>query len=173
MKMTTQSVIIAIALLLLVIVIKYKLPNKKYIIADYSESDIKQYEIGRSILTKAELILYRVIRKHMNAQFIISPKVRLADFINIKSKTFGNQARSTRPAFNRISGKHADYLICNLNGTPLAWIELDDKSHNTKGAKKADKFKDDLANYIGIPLYRIKIGSDYNAAISGIKATHL
>ena len=61
-------------------------------------------------------------------------------------------------------------MVCCLKGRPLAWIELDDKSHGTKSAQKADAFKNDVAARIGIPIYRVKTGTDYNQQVMSIMA---
>lgn len=75
---------LAFVLFLMLLAIKTKLTPKDYTIADYSKSDIHNYAKQKSILTGPELILYRVIRKHMHDDFIVSPKVRLADFVKVK-----------------------------------------------------------------------------------------
>jgi len=147
--------------------LKKRFSSNTYTIKDYDKRSIKLYHLQPSILTKPELILYRVIIKHMQGRFIIAPKVRLADFIKIKGGQKSGPT-STTSAFNRISGKHCDFMICNLNGKPLAWLELDDATHLKASAKKADKFKNEVASIIGIPLYRIKTGTDYNAQITHI-----
>jgi len=140
-----------------------------YTIKDYKKSDLKPYRLGKSILTGPELIFYRVLRKHLNQDYILGTKIRIADFVNVKRVKKDGKQMSTLPAFNRISSKHADFMICAMNGKPLAWIELDDKSHGTKSAQKADRFKDDVAKKVGIPIYRVKTGTNYNEAVSSIK----
>jgi len=167
-----RPLLIFVGGLIILVIIKGKLSGN-YTIKDYDRQDLRQYRKGASILTRPELTLYRVIRKHLNNDYIISPKVRLADFINVKSGSNEAGPKSTQGSFNRISGKHADFLVCDLQGKPKVWIELDDKSHNTKRARKADGFKNDLAKYVKIPLIRIKTGQDYNEAISAIANTHL
>jgi len=40
---------------------------------------------------------------------------------------------------NRFNRKSADFVICSKNLTPIAVIELDDASHNSKRARDADR----------------------------------
>lgn len=104
----------------------------------------------------------------MNDQYIIGTTVRMADFIKLKTVRNEKGPISTTAVFNRISGKHSDFIICTLNGKPLAWIELDDRSHNSTSARKADAFKHDVASYIGLPLHRVKTGTNYNEQIMAL-----
>lgn len=166
--LSSYGIVVFGLVILILWLIKVKSPRGKYTIANYSKRDLKSYRLGKSILTGPELIFYRELRKNLQNDYIIGTKIRLADFIYIKSgaKNYGS---STTPEFNRISSKHADFTICSLNGKPLAWIELDDKSHATASARKADRFKNDVAEMIGIPLYRVKTGTNYNDQISAIK----
>ncbi|MGB0906873.1 MAG: DUF2726 domain-containing protein [Maricaulaceae bacterium] len=145
-------------------------PSKNYAIANYDKFIFKYYSRSKSLFTPNELIFYRVLRKHLNDEYIIASMVRLADFIDVREHKLSAKPKSTTPNFNRISSKHADFLIIDLFGKPLLWIELDNKSHNSRRAKKADKFKDELAHAIGLPMQRIKTGTDYNAIIKDIKS---
>jgi len=145
--------------------------SRQYTVKSHTKKDIRAYSLGGPILTSSELTLFRVIKKHLGRDYMIAPKVRLADFIYVKSGKPNKAPQSTQPLFNRISSKHSDFLICTPKGRPLAWIELDDKSHNSFHAKRADKFKDDLARGINLPLHRIKIGEDYNDRLRLIKST--
>jgi len=166
--MPINAILITSGLILSAAILLKLVDQKSYTIKDYNKSVLKFYSRSSSILTGPELVFYRVLRKHLNQSQIIATKVRLADFINVKEQKFHHKPKSITPNFNRVSSKHADFLICNLNGKPLVWIELDDKSHLSTKAKKADKFKDDIAASIGIPLYRVKVGTHYNDHVSRI-----
>ncbi len=133
------------------------------------KSIVKNYSAQSGVMSKSELALYRVVLKHFSNDHIVTTKVRLADFIRVKSHT--NKGSTSKTAlFSRISQKHADFLICDIKtAQPLLWIELDDKSHNTKRAKQSDDFKNKLAASVAIPLVRIKTGEDYNLAMENIR----
>ncbi len=135
-------------------------------------SILKNYSARKGVLTKSELALYRVIMEHFSEDHIVTTKVRLADFIQVK--TYTDKGPTSKTAlFSRISQKHADFLICEYKSArPLLWIELDDKSHNTKRAKQSDDFKNKLAASVELPLIRIKTGDDYNLAMENIKMSH-
>jgi very-short-patch-repair endonuclease len=61
-------------------------------------------------------------------------------------------------AFNKITQKHVDFLICrNDDWTPMLAIELDDDSHERQAVKKRDMFVNALFASTGIPLLRIHV----------------
>ena len=57
-------------------------------------------------------------------------------------------------------------MLINTNSETIAAIELDDPSHDTAAAAKTDLFKDELFKTIGVPLIRIKTGTNYAAQIN-------
>jgi len=64
--------------------------------------------------------------------------------------------------FNQVSRKHLDFVITDTYGKIMCIIELDDKYHSRTQAIKNDKFKDDIFEYIGVPLERFKVGNYYD-----------
>ena len=140
-------------------------------IKSYSKSIFEHYRLDGSILSKSELILYRVINKHFGESHIIGIKIRIADFNSVAKPSARLPKNQAYGLFQRITSKHCDFLISDKSGRPLAWIELDDKSHDTAAARKADKFKDELAAAVKLPLIRIKAGADYNAAMDKVKSS--
>jgi len=57
-------------------------------------------------------------------------------------------------AFNTISKKSLDFVICNRSLEIIAAIEIDDKSHTTATRQKADKTKNKALELAGIKLIR-------------------
>ena len=58
------------------------------------------------------------------------------------------------------------FLICDKDLHIKAGLELDDSSHETRQAAQTDKFKNELFESIGLPLFRIKtIRSEYERQI--------
>lgn len=76
-------------------------------------------------------------------------KPRMADFLDHQNKSV---------AFNKISQKHVDFLVC-LPGDwmPMLGIELDDDSHSKTEVKKRDMFVNAVFAQVGIQLLRIHV----------------
>lgn len=116
-----------------------------------------------SVLTKSEYAFYTILEDKCDyADLIICPKVRLEDFINVRN------IREKQSYRGRIKSRHVDFLICDRQMNPLCGIELDDSSHNSWKAQKADNFKNELYRAIGLTLYRVQTGSNFEAKIDFI-----
>ena len=73
----------------------------------------------------------------------------MADFLDHQNKSV---------AFNKISQKHVDFLICRQGDwMPMLGIELDDNSHSKTAVKKRDMFVNAVFAQVGIPLLRIHV----------------
>ena len=154
---------------LIILAFAYFYQVKSGSIKSYSKRIFRFYRLSPSILSQSELILYRVIKKHFGQDYMIATKVRIADFVIVAKPSIFLPKNKAYGLFQRISSRHSDFLLCALDGTPKVWIELDDRSHNTPQAKKIDRFKNELAAAVNLPLYRIKTGSNYNKAMSSIR----
>jgi hypothetical protein len=115
----------------------------------------KNYKYSRKsgLLTKNELAFYRELCKAASSlKLIVMPKVRVADIIEPKKGSKNYQG-----AFNRISSKHLDFVLCDSVTTkPLLAIELDDKSHDTANAKSRDEVKNSALKSAAFPLLRLR-----------------
>lgn len=148
-------IIIATILVLIMIVLGTvlgKSANSAYT-ENKSQSDF-QYEKVNCILTNAEYNFYTSLSLATGSNYIICPKVRLADFV----KVTGSKNRQTN--FNKISSKHIDFLICNNKFKPILGIELDDKSHDK--TKERDNFVNAMYAKIKLPILRIPVGYSYS-----------
>jgi len=77
-------------------------------------------------------------------------KVRMADVL----QPYQERGRSWWRAFNRISAKHFDFVICRANDLQvLCVVELDDSSHASAKRQARDRFVDEIC--LGIPRFRI------------------
>ena len=101
------------------------------------------------LLTKTEYAFYKILEE-----------VCLEDFISVTgTKNIGKYR-------GYIKSRHVDFLICDKDLHIKAGLELDDSSHETKQAAQTDKFKNELFESIGLPLFRIKtIRSEYERQI--------
>lgn len=119
---------------------------------------------SKKLLTKTEYKFFMEIKQICQDNLImICPKVRLEDFIEVSVK--GKEYNRYR---NMIKSRHIDFLLTDNNLNIIAAIELDDYTHNTNKAEKADNFKNELYNSIGLPLYRINLNEDYKSIASMI-----
>lgn len=118
---------------------------------------------AKLLLTKSEYTFFKTLQKILdNDKYIICPKVRLEDFIDVTDKQEIFKYRGY------IKSRHVDFLICDNNLHILFAIELDDKTHNSEKAKNTDEFKNKLFEKIGIKLYRIKTEDNYEISINNI-----
>ncbi|NND00002.1 MAG: DUF2726 domain-containing protein [Gammaproteobacteria bacterium] len=98
------------------------------------------YEQRNSLLTPAERSFYGVLLQAVGPEFIVFSKVRVADLL----KPIGGLARSEwQTAFNKISAKHFDFVLCDSQTLAAKMvIELDDRSHRKNVRKSRDVFLD-------------------------------
>ncbi|MDF2181880.1 DUF2726 domain-containing protein [Neptuniibacter sp. CAU 1671] len=129
------------------------------------------YRQKQTLFTPAERsflgVLDQVIDKQ---QYRVFGKVRVADLIEPNPSCNRSQWQK---AFNAISAKHFDFVICTADTlSPVCVIELDDKSHNQKHRQQRDELLDSVCVDAGLPLIRIPAKRAYhlkevNAALSG------
>ena len=92
-------------------------------------------------------------------EYRILGKIRLGDIIRPR-KGLSNSARTS--AFNRISGKHVDFVLCDLKTLEvLVVIELDDSSHGEASREKRDEFLDKALAAAGVHIVHIAAQRSY------------
>ena len=118
------------------------------------------YGPQRALVTPAERSFLGVLEGATGATHRIFGKVRLADVIKVNA----GLARSARQAaFNRISNKHLDFVLCDPTDlTVVAAIELDDKSHESASRKQRDSFLDAALGAAGIPVHHFSAKHSYS-----------
>lgn len=114
----------------------------------------------KNFLSPAERSFCGVLSRVVDGQNFIFAKVRVADILS--PAMFKNSNRSEwQKAFNSISSKHFDFIVCDLKTIKVQYvIELDDSSHKTQKAK--DQFKDAICHSAGLPLVRIRASKFYS-----------
>lgn len=116
-----------------------------------------------TLLTKPEATFYNILKYKCDInELTVCPKVRMEDFIGVRN------IREKQSYRGRIKSRHVDFLICDRYLNPLCGIELDDSSHNTWKAKKADNFKNELYKAINLPLFRVQTGTDFESQVNKI-----
>jgi hypothetical protein len=118
------------------------------------------YQSKEVLCSPAERSFLGALDKIVGERYRIFAKVRLADIIDVQR---GLSASARQSAFNRIAGKHIDFIVCNANDLSIVGaIELDDKSHLKKGRRERDRLLDKALEAASIPMFRVKAQSTYS-----------
>jgi len=119
------------------------------------------YRLRDSMFSKSEQALDVVLRSHLPPNTYLHGKVRYIDINRVEDTNQKLERNAVFGLEQRIKPRHSDWAVCDADGRYLCLIELDDKSHNTAKAKKADAFKNALAQKAGLPLHRVRTGTNY------------
>lgn len=153
---------ILIAVVMVVIVVVILAFIIKLIPAPSKTNEIPIYELAGPVLTNAELSFYAALRKAVADEHEVHFKVRIADVLKPRKNPIKG---AWQKAFNRISSKHFDFVLCEHdNMTVICAIELDDKSHNTKRVQARDELVKDACLSAGLPLIRFPAKRGYRTS---------
>lgn len=118
------------------------------------------YVRKQALFTPAERSFLGALDAAVGMDYRIFAKVRVADIVEPKKK-LGKSAWQT--AFNRISAKHFDYVVCNKRDLSVVCIvELDDQSHQKPRRKTRDTFLVSMCEAIDLPLVQIPAQRTYS-----------
>jgi len=118
------------------------------------------YRSKEVLCSPAERSFMGALDKIVGERYRIFAKVRLADIIHVQR---GLSASARQSAFNRISRKHLDFVICDSRDLSIVGaVELDDKSHRKTGRQERDQFLDKALEAAGVPIFRVKAKSTYS-----------
>ncbi|WP_448568906.1 DUF2726 domain-containing protein [Thalassotalea ganghwensis] len=118
------------------------------------------YRQNGPLFSPAERSFLGVLDSAVSEHYRIFGKVRVADVLSPQK---GLNRKDWQIAFNRISAKHFDYVLCNKDSLDLvAVIELDDKSHNKKSVKKRDAFLNSICEMANLKLIRFPAKASYS-----------
>jgi Protein of unknown function (DUF2726). len=105
------------------------------------------YERTERFLTPAEQQLMTALKAALPETARLLAKVRVADVLTPARRL---SPRDWQTAFNRISAKHFDFLVCRAEDyRPLCAIELDDRSHVLRRRRERDDFLDGACREAG------------------------
>jgi ssDNA-binding Zn-finger/Zn-ribbon topoisomerase 1 len=150
--MTWTLLVLFALIIIIVIAVKYS-PKTTECTAEF------QYQKLEVLFTPAERSFLGVLKMAANDDIEVFGKVRVADVITPRK---GQDRSKWQTAFNKISAKHFDFLLCNKNDlTPICAIELNDSSHNSKKTKNRDAFLEGACQSAGLPLVQIKAKATY------------
>jgi hypothetical protein len=117
------------------------------------------YQKVEALFSPAERSFLGVLHQAVGNNASIFGKVRVADVVEPKA---GLGRSAWQKAFNRISAKHFDFLLCDKEGLSVACaIELDDGSHNSKRRQERDEFLKGVCEAAGVPLIQVPAKSGY------------
>ena len=112
-----------------------------------------------TICTPAERAFLGVLELALPEGYRVFAKVRLADLVKVRG---GLKPSARQAAFNRISRKHVDFVLCRADGLSIVGaVELDDGSHARSDRLDRDLFLDKALEAAGIPLMRFRAGHSY------------
>jgi len=117
------------------------------------------------LLSEAEKKFYFVLVKILGNDYLIFPKVRMADLFYMPKMSNSRFYHY----FNKIQSKHVDFLICDKeNIRPLLAIELDDSSHYKMDRILRDKLVDKIFEGAKLPIYHVAVSPNYSSAVEEI-----
>jgi len=120
------------------------------------------YVPAAALLTDAEMVFFDALQQAVGEDFILFSKVRLADIIEVRP---GLANKFRMRAFNRICGKHLDFIVCHPETlTVLGVVELDDRSHALSHRRERDAFVDNALAAAGIPILHMPAQKRYSVA---------
>lgn len=142
-----------IAVILLLIITAVFLKKRK-------QPSVGLYKKQKVLFSPAERSFLGVLTKAVEDKAVVFGKVRVADVLT----PISGLSRSTwQTLFNKISGKHFDFILCDKHDlTILCAIELDDKSHNSKSRQVRDAFLKAACDSAKMPLIQIQAKAAYN-----------
>ena len=149
-------IIFIIIILVILLAILNKIPATSENEEIKPQDDLSKYRKKTYVMTKNELIFYRVLKQVINElELSVFPQVHLEEIIEVID---GNNRDR-----NKIKSRSIDYTIVENNKCKIiACIELDDSTHEKQSVKKKDEIRNNLFKKVGIPLHRIKIQNNYN-----------
>lgn len=125
-------------------------------------SRVYPYQLSKFLLSKAERSFYGVLVQAVGSSGIVFSKVRVADVISPRK---GQSRSDWQRAFNAISSKHFDFIVCEPNDCSVKLaVELDDSSHGSSKAQKRDDLLNGACQSAGLPLLRVKAARSYVVA---------
>lgn len=164
--MTWFLIGICVLLIVAIIIQKIKINDKEKelekisdeINKDTNENIAFNQYYRKNLMTKNEWSFYKSLKPIADKlNYSILAKVRVADLIGIKN---GVSNSEWHIAFNKISRKHIDFILCKPeNLYPMLLIELDDNSHNEEKQKQRDEFIEKLYKNTGYKLLRVTSAS--------------
>jgi|SRR5690625_532402 len=111
------------------------------------------------LFSQAEARFFEALREAV-PEFNVFGKVHLEDVITVQRSLPRSEWQAAR---NRIKPRHLDFVLTDpASSWIVCVIELDDSSHQSKRAQRADDFKDRALAAARVPVLRIRASSSYS-----------
>lgn len=118
------------------------------------------YEKQPGLFTATELYFLKHLQCVIQQDYLIFGKVRIADIIRTRP---GLDNSEKWRAFNKISAKHMDFVICNKETLDIiGTIELDDSSHQRPDRILRDQFVDAALGAANVPILHVPVQPQYD-----------
>lgn len=104
-------------------------------------------------MSPAEARLAASLSARLPSGYHLLAKPRLADLLTPRAAP---GSRRWWRAFNRISAKHLDFVLCDAAWRPVLAVELDDRSHEQPDRRRRDRFVEQALARAGLPLLRLR-----------------
>ena len=134
------------------------------------------FEHAGPLFSPAERSFLGVLEQSVGAELRVLGKVRLADLIRPSA---GLATGPRNAAFNKISRKHVDFVLCDPHTLAVvAVVELDDRSHQRADRRERNTFVDEALAAAGIPILHMPCQRAYSVSelresvLSKIGRTH-
>jgi len=119
--------------------------------------EVFPFRLRDDFLSAAEISFYHVLLSTVGDRLTVCPKVNLSDIF------FVAHPERNQAAWNRISRKHIDFLLCDTRSMcPRVGIELDDSSHAREDRQARDAFVEQVFEAAGMALLRFPALRAYN-----------
>lgn len=117
------------------------------------------YRRSTGLFSPAERSFLGVLEQAVGEQYRVFGKVRLADVVLPRR---GLPRSEWQKAFNRISSKHLDFVLCKKGDLSVVCeIELNDKSHQQTKRRNRDQFLKQALHTADVPLVMFPAKSGY------------
>jgi hypothetical protein len=146
--------LVLLAVVILVTVLAWKL------LSGGGKATTYPYVKSEVLFSPAERSFLGVLDQAIGDEYRVFGKVRVADVASVKKMP---DRGAWQRAFNRISSKHFDFLLCSTTDfAVVAAIELDDQSHQQGKRKERDAFIVGLCEAIALPLVQVPAQRAYS-----------
>ncbi|MBK5944702.1 DUF2726 domain-containing protein [Halorhodospira halophila] len=123
------------------------------------------YTKASALFSPAERSFLGVLDQAVGNEYRIFGKVRVADIINVRSMA---DRKAWQRAFNKISSKHFDFVLCARDDlSVVAVVELDDKSHQKSRRGARDHFLAEVCEAVSLPM--IQVPAKHAYSVEGLR----
>jgi hypothetical protein len=124
--------------------------------------DLTPYQARKEFFNSSEQMFYSLLQQQVGDRYGILSKVRIEDIIESTDSSYKFR--------NTIKSRHIDFILLDKTNYQVKYaIELDGGYHNGEKAQQVDEFKNVLFHHVGIPLHRIKVGTNFAEEIKALE----